>query len=160
MKEHGRVRNGRSHGPHANQTANDSAAETRRLCVLGVKIAPELRREIDAYAEAHGITRSRAASEYLTIARDVLHERDGIPGERVDELVEALEALRTLFQLLGPPAFGILRLVAHWAANAGNLKVTEDELVAEVRAVGADEWEQAVADAERDVQELRRALME
>jgi hypothetical protein len=31
------------------------------------------------------------------------------------------------------------------------VKVSEDELLAEVRSVGADEWEQAVAEAERDL---------
>jgi hypothetical protein len=31
------------------------------------------------------------------------------------------------------------------------VKVSEDELLAEVRTVGADEWEQAVAEAERDL---------
>jgi hypothetical protein len=160
MKEHGRVRNSGARDRRAAQEAVDSATEARRLCVLGVKIDPALRREIDAYAEAHGITRSRAASEYLTIARDVLRERDGIPGERADELVEALEGLRAVVELLGPPAFGVLRLIAHWAARAGNLKVNEDELIAEVRAVGADEWEQAVTETERDVQEARRAVME
>jgi len=33
------------------------------------------------------------------------------------------------------------------------VKVSEDELLAEVRSVGADEWEQAVAEAERDLQD-------
>jgi hypothetical protein len=33
------------------------------------------------------------------------------------------------------------------------VKVNEDELLAELRTVGADEWEQAVAEAERDLQE-------
>ena len=37
------------------------------------------------------------------------------------------------------------------------VKVSEDELLAEVRAVGADEWEQAVADAERDLPEAPNA---
>jgi hypothetical protein len=31
------------------------------------------------------------------------------------------------------------------------VKVNEDELLAELRTVGADEWEQAVAEAERDL---------
>ena len=33
------------------------------------------------------------------------------------------------------------------------MKVSEDELLAEVRTVGADEWEQAVTEAERDLPE-------
>ncbi len=38
---------------------------------------------------------------------------------------------------------GMLRLLAHWATQGGGLKVNEDALLAEVRAVGAGEWEQA-----------------
>jgi len=33
------------------------------------------------------------------------------------------------------------------------VKVSEDELLAEVQSVGAEEWEQAVAEAERDLPE-------
>ena len=55
--------------------------------------------------------------------------------------------------ILGPPTFGMLRLLAHWATQAGGVKVNEDELLAELRTVGADEWEPAVAEAERDLQD-------
>ena len=124
------------------------ATQPSRLCPISAKIGHQLSREIDAYAEAHGITRSHAASEYLDIASEVLREREGIPG--------GLERLGAAVDILGPPAFGVLRLLAHWASQGGGLKVNEDELVAEVRGVGADEWEQAIADAERGLRELAR----
>jgi hypothetical protein len=54
-------------------------------------------------------------------------------------------------ELLGPSTLGTQRLLAHWAARDGGVKVSEDELLAEVRSVGADEWEQAVAEAERNL---------
>ena len=60
---------------------------------------------------------------------------------------------------LGPPTLGILRLLAHWAARSGALKVSEDELLAEVRGVSADEWEQAMADAERENQTEREKVV-
>jgi hypothetical protein len=47
----------------------------------------------------------------------------------------------------------MLRLLAHWATQSGSVKVSEDELLAELRTVGADEWEQAIVEAERDHQE-------
>jgi hypothetical protein len=125
--------------------------EASRLCLIGVKVDAELRREIDADAEAHGITRSRAAGHYLGIARETLREREGVPGGGADELLEAFDGLRAAVDILGPPTFGLLRLLAHWATHGGGVKVNEDELLAEVRAVGGDEWEQAVADAERDL---------
>jgi hypothetical protein len=119
-------------------------------------VDPQLRREIDAYAHAHGLTRSRAAGEYLSIARDALRERDGIPAGHAEELLEAFEGVRAVLELLGPPTFGLMRLLAHWAAQAEGVKFSEDELLAELRAVGADEWEQAVGDAERELHEARR----
>lgn len=126
-------------------------SEASRLCLIGVKVGTALRREIDSYAEAHGITRSRAAQHYLAIARETLREREGVPRGRADELLEALGGVRAAVDILGPPTLGMLRLLAHWAVQGGGLKVNEDELLAEVRTVGADEWEQAVAEAEREV---------
>ena len=55
-------------------------------------------------------------------------------------------------ELVGPPTFGLLRLLSHWATQSGGLKVSEDELLAELRTVAGDEWEQAVSEAERDLQ--------
>ena len=134
-----------------------TGSEIQRLCLIGVKVDSSLKREIDEYATAHGITRSRAAGEYLAIARDALRERDGIPAGRADDLLEALEGIRAVLDLLGPPALGTLRLLAHWAAQGGGVKVTEDELMAEIRSVGADEWEQTVADAERELHDAQHA---
>jgi hypothetical protein len=130
--------------------------QSNRLCPISAKIGHELSREIDAYAEARGVTRSHAAAEYLDIASEVLREREGIPGSRADEVLEILERLGAAVDILGPPTFGILRLLAHWATQGGGVKVNEDELLAEVRAVGADEWEQATAEAERMLQEVAR----
>jgi hypothetical protein len=60
-----------------------------------------------------------------------------------------------LLELLDPPTFGTQRLLAHWASRDRAVKVSEDELMAEVRIVSADEWEQAVVDAERDLSRPR-----
>ena len=130
-----------------------SGSEASRLSLIGVKVDIALRREIDTYAEAHGVSRSRAAGHFLAIARDAIHEREGVPGSRADELLEAVDGLRAAVDILGPPTFGMLRLLAHWASQGGGVKVNEDELLAELRSVGADEWEQAVAETERDLQE-------
>jgi hypothetical protein len=82
---------------------------------------------------------------------ETIRAREGVPGGRVEELLGAIESVRVAVELLGPPTLGTQRLLAHWAARDGAVKVSEDELLAEVRAVGADEWEQAVAEAERDL---------
>ena len=133
-------------------TAAPERVDGRRLCPVSAKVGQTLRCEIDDYAEAHGLTRSRAAGEYLAIASETLREREGVPAGRADEILEALEGVRTIVDVLGPPTFAVLRVLAHWACKT-DLKVGEDELLAELRAVGADEWEQAVSEAERDLQQ-------
>jgi len=122
-----------------------------------LKVDGALRNEIDAYAEAHGLTRSRAANHYLAIARETIREREGVPGGRADELMEAVDGLRAAIDILGPPTFGMLRLLAHWSTQGGGVKVNEDELLAELRTVGGDEWEQAMAEAERDLHQTSSA---
>jgi hypothetical protein len=129
-------------------------APPTRLCPISAKIGHALSNEIDAYAAAKGITRSHAAADYLDIASEALRERQGIPGSRADQLLEVLDAMGVMLDILGPPTLGMLRLLAHWATQGGGLKVNEDELLAEIRAVGADEWEQATAEAERLAREL------
>jgi len=76
-------------------------------------------------------------------------ERQGIPGGRANELLEILDAMGAMVDILGPPTLGILRLPAHWTSLSGGVKVNDDELLAEIRTVGADEWEQATAEAAR-----------
>jgi hypothetical protein len=63
----------------------------------------------------------------------------------------AIESVRVAVELLGPSTLGTQRLLAHWAARDGDVRVSEDELLAEVRSVGADEWEQAIAEVERNL---------
>jgi hypothetical protein len=132
-----------------------------RLLPVSAKIELSLSREIDEYAKAHGITRSRAAGHYLAIARETLHAREGVAAGKAEEILEALEGVRTVVELLGPPAFGLMRLLSHWATQSGGLRVSEDELLAELRAIAADEWEQVVSEAERELHEaLRKARTE
>jgi hypothetical protein len=156
MKPRANPRRASADGPERSITKPpevQNRPEASRLCLVGVKVDAALRREIDAYAEAHGVSRSRTAGHYLAIARETIREREGVPGGRADELMEAVDGLRAAVDILGPPTFGMLRLLAHWATQGGSVKVNEDELLAELRTVGADEWEQAIAEAERDLQE-------
>ena len=130
------------------------APETSRLSVLSVKVDAALRAEIDDYAHEHGITRSRAAQHYLSIAQEARREREGVPASRADELLQELSGVRAGLDIVGPAALGMVRLLAHWGVQTGALRVGEDELLAEIRTVGADEWEQAISEAERELQRL------
>ena len=147
---------GQKHPEDAAPLDGETRAASSRLCLISLKVDSGLRSEIDAYAETHGISRSRAANHYLAIARETICEREGVPSGRADELLEAIDGLRAAVDILGPPTFGLLRLLAHWASQSGGVKVSEDELLAELRSVGADEWEQRITDAERDLQEAWR----
>ena len=121
-----------------------------RLQWVTARLPADLVREIEAHAKRAGTSRSDAR-EALAVGMETIRGRQGIPAGRVEELVGALEAIRMTLDILGPPTLG--RLLAHWAAREGSVKVSEDELLAEVRTVGADEWEQAVTEAERDLPE-------
>jgi hypothetical protein len=113
------------------------------------RIPPALVREIESHAKHLGITRSDAIRECLAVGLETIRGREGVPGGRIEEVLGAIESVRVAVELLGPPTLGTQRLLAHWAARDGGVKVNEDELLAELRAVGADEWEQAVSEAER-----------
>ena len=108
-------------------------------------------------AERDHPVRSEAIRECLAVGIETIRNRDGVPGGRVEELLGAIESVRLLLELLGPPTFGTQRILAYWATRDRALKVSEEELMAEVRVVSADEWEQAVADAERDLSMHRDA---
>jgi Ribbon-helix-helix protein, copG family len=119
------------------------------------RVPPTLVREIEAHARHNGTTRSEAIRECLAVGIETIRHRDGVPGGRVEEVLGAIEGVRLLLELLGPPTFGTQRLLAHWASRDGTVKVSEEELMAELRNVSADEWEQAVVEAERDLSKPR-----
>jgi hypothetical protein len=106
--------------PKGTPVAPANNSEASRLCLIGVKIGSALRREIDAYAEAHGISRSRAAQHDLAIARETPREREGVPRGRADELLEALDGVRAAVDILGPPTLGMLR---YWPTGRSRLAV-------------------------------------
>src|SRR5262245_44984768 len=130
---------------------SDPATIPAQLQWITARVPPALVREIEAHAKRSGTTRSEAIRECLAVGIETIRNHDGVPGGRVEELLGAIESVRLLLELLGPPTFGTQRLLAHWASRDRAVHVGEDELMAEVRAVSADEWEQAVTDAERDL---------
>jgi hypothetical protein len=121
------------------------------------RLPVDLVRDVEAHAKRMGVTRSAAIRDCLGIGMETIRSREGVPAGRVEELLGALEGVRLTLDLMGPPTFGMLRLLAHWAARDGGVKVNEDELLAELRVTGADEWEQAVADAEWDLAEKSKS---
>jgi hypothetical protein len=146
---------GRSQRRSAPSAQPDASVIEVSLQWVTARIPPALVREIEAHAKRSGTTRSDAIRECLAVGIETIRHRDGVPGGRVEELLGAIESVRLLLELLGPPTFGTQRLLAHWASRDGTVKVSEEELMAELRNVSADEWEQAVVEAERDLSKPR-----
>ena len=147
----------RSRRPSVAASGPETSPDGYSLQWVTARLPPALVRELEAHAKGAGTTRSDAIRECLALGLETIHARDGVPGGRVEEVLGAIESVRVAVELLGPSTLGTQRLLAHWAAREGGVKVSEDELLAEVRLVGADEWEQAVADAERTLQETSSA---
>ena len=74
----------------AAKIGNGSGSE--RLSLIGVKVNSALRAEIDEYAKAHGVTRSRAAGQFLEIARETLRGREGVSAGKAEEILEVVLA--------------------------------------------------------------------
>ena len=146
---------GRSQRRSAPSAQPDASVLEVTLQWVTARITPALLREIEAHAKRSGTTRSEVIRECLAVGIDTVRHHDGVPGGRVEELLGAIESVRLLLELLGPPTFGTQRLLAHWASRDGTVNVSEEELMAELRNVSADEWEQAVVDAERDLSKPR-----
>ena len=146
---------GRSQRRSTPAAQRDASVVEASLQWVTARIPPALVREIEAHARRSGTTRSEAIRECLAVGIETIRHRDGVPGGRVEELLGAIESVRLLLELLGPPTFGTQRLLAHWASRDGTVKVSEEELMAELRNVSADEWEQAVVEAERDLAKPR-----
>jgi hypothetical protein len=100
------------------------------------RVPSGLVREIEAHAKRMGATRSDAIRECLAVGIETIRGRDGISRGRVDELLGAIENVRLVVELQGPSTLGTQRLLAHWATRDGTVKVSEDELLAEVERQG------------------------
>src|SRR5258708_6615000 len=152
-----REANSRRRRPSSPQAGRETSPVQASLQWVTARVPFDLVHEIEAQAKRSETTRSEAIRECLAVGIETIRHREGVPGGRVEEILGAIESVRLLLELLGPPTFGTQRLLAHWASRDRAVKVSEDELMAEVRIVSADEWEQAVVDAERDLSRPRDA---
>src|SRR5258708_14635928 len=69
-------------------------------------------REIEAHAKRNGTTRSEAIRECVAVGLETIQHREGVPSGRVEELLGGIESVPVLLELIGPPTFGIHRLLA------------------------------------------------
>jgi hypothetical protein len=113
---------------------------------LGIRLDASLQERIGAYAARESMTAGEALSALLYLGLEFAErQRTGLK-EDIDDLQRELRDLRQMVDVLGPAALATQRILSHWAAQTGGLRVSEDELLAEGRLVAEEEWQGQLAE--------------
>ena len=113
---------------------------------VGVSLDEGLQERIGAYAGREGLTLGEAISALLYLGLEFAErQRTGL-REDIEDLQRELLDLKQMVDVLGPAALGTQRILTHWAAQTGGLRVSEDELLAEGRLVADEEWQGQLAE--------------
>jgi hypothetical protein len=113
---------------------------------VGVRLDDSQQDRVAAYAEREGLTLGEAISALLYLGLEFAErQRTGLK-EDIEDVQRELRDLRQMVDVIGPAALGTQRILAHWAAQTGGLRVTEDELLAEGQLVADEEWQGQLAE--------------
>jgi len=113
---------------------------------VAIKLEPDVQVRVQAFAEKEALTVGEAVSALLDLGLEfAARQRTGL-RELVEDVQYDLNELRHMVDVLGPAALGTQRILAHWAAQTGGLRVSEDELLAEGRMVAGEEWQGQLAE--------------
>ena len=113
---------------------------------VGVRLDDGQQERVAAYAEREGLTLGEAISALLYLGLEFAErQRTGLK-EDIEDLQRELRDIRQMVDVIGPAALGTQRILAHWAAQTGGLRVTEDELLAEGQLVADEEWQGQLAE--------------
>ena len=113
---------------------------------VGVRLDDGLQERVAAYASREGLTAGEALSALLYLGLEFAErQRTGLK-EDMEDLQRELHDLKQMVDVLGPAALGTQRILAHWAAQTGGLRVSEDELLTEGRRVSDEEWQGRLAE--------------
>jgi len=108
---------------------------------VGVRLDDGLQERVGAYASREGLTLGEAISALLYLGLEFAErQRTGLK-EDIEDLQRELRDLRQMVDVIGPAALATPRILAHWAAQTGGLRVSEDELLAEGQLVADEEWQ-------------------
>src|SRR5918995_2867134 len=108
---------------------------------VGVRLDDGQQERVAAYADREGLTLGEAISALLYLGLEFAErQRTGLK-EDIEDLQRELRDLRQMVDVIGPAALGTQRILAHWAAQTGGLRVSEDELLAEGQLVADEEWQ-------------------
>jgi len=111
-----------------------------------IKLDRELQDRVRTYASKEALTVGEALSALLYLGLEFAErQRTGLK-EDLEDLQRDLQDVKQMLDVVGPAALGTQRILAHWAAQTGGLRVSEDELVAEGRMVASEEWQGQLAE--------------
>jgi hypothetical protein len=113
---------------------------------VGIRLDDGLQQRIGAYATREGLTLGEALSALLYLGLEFAERQRAGLREDMEDLQRELRDLRHMVDVLGPAALGTQRILVHWAAQTGGLRVSEDELLAEGRLVADEEWQGQLAE--------------
>jgi len=113
---------------------------------VAIKLEPDLQARVQAFAEKEVLTLDEAMSALLELGMEFAGRQRAGLRELVEDVQHDLNELREMVDVLGPAALGAQRILAHWAAQTGGLRVSEDELLAEGRMVASEEWQSQLAE--------------
>jgi hypothetical protein len=112
---------------------------------VGIRLEVSLQDRIAAYAAREGLTFGESLSALLYLGLEFAErQRTGLK-EDIEDLQRELRDIKQMVDVVGPAALSVQRILAHWAAQTGGLRVSEDELVAEGRMVAEEEWQGQLA---------------
>ena len=113
---------------------------------VGVRLDDSLQERVGAYASREGLTLGEAISALLYLGLEFAErQRTGLK-EDIEDLQRELRDLRQMVDVIGPAVLATPRILAHWAAQTGGLRVSEDELLAEGQLVAEEEWQGHLAE--------------
>jgi hypothetical protein len=113
---------------------------------LTVRLDAGLQDRVKAYAEREQLAVGEALPALLYLGLEFAErQRTGL-REDIEDVQRELADVKQMLDVLGPASLGVQRILAHWAAQTGGLRVTEDELLAEGRMVADEEWQGQLAE--------------
>jgi hypothetical protein len=111
-----------------------------------IRLDEGLQQRVAAYASREGLTQGEAISALLYLGLEFAERQRAGLKEDIEDLQRELRDVRQMVDVLGPAALGTQRILSHWAAQTGGLRVSEDELLAEGRMVAEEEWQGQLAE--------------
>src|SRR5688500_10589464 len=113
---------------------------------VAIRLDKDLQERVRSYATREALTVGEALSASLYLGLEFAErQRTGLK-EDIEDLQREVRDLRQMVDVMGPAALGTQRILAHWAAQTGGLRVSEDELLAEGQLVADEEWQGQLAE--------------